>query len=239
MRKDVIHRCLLGVIFVLPTLMISSLWADELTVDLLVYRVERPGDESYINRMLVTSDYLRIDQGEQDAGFILFDRKQRVIYSVNPLESSILVIDPQSPVSQVEDLRLELVSSDKHVAPNVAGAKPQYWRLTVNGASCRDAFVLPSTMPESVEAYREYLNVLATQQAVALSALPEEFQDHCDSAVHAYAPDAFLQKGLPLKVWDGQGYSEALLDFRHDFKVSSEHFTLPEFFRRVPMGFGG
>ncbi|MCU7851784.1 MAG: UDP-2,3-diacylglucosamine hydrolase [Candidatus Thiodiazotropha sp. (ex Monitilora ramsayi)] len=241
MCRRVINRFLALTVFIVLSLTILPLHALEVEAGLLVYRVVAPDDEAYMNRLLVTADYVRLDQGEQDPGFILFDRREQVIYSVNATERSILVIDPAEKNKQhlPDDLTLEIRSNKNHEAPEIAGIKPQHWQLITNGAICREAFVLPSTMTEVISAYGEYLGVLAAQQAVALATLPNEFRDACDSVVHAYAPDAFIQKGLPVKIWNDQGYDEALVDFQASFKISAEHFSLPEDYQQVPMGIGG
>jgi hypothetical protein len=218
----------------------SSLSAQQISADLMVYRVERAGEEPYINRLLVTEKFLRLDQGEMDAGFILYDRGKQVIYSVNPAESSILLIDPaENEERDLADLDVELVPEENADVPSVGGVEPEYWRMMVNGISCRQAFVLPSTLASALEVYGAYLKLLSVQQGLALNTMPAEFQDPCDNAVHVYAADAFVQKGLPLKIWDGKGYSEELLDYKRDFKLDSEQFSLPQNYQQVPMGSGG
>ena len=214
--------------------------AGEIDAALLVYRVDTPDSESSINRLLTTRDFLRLDQGAQDPGFILFDRKQRKIYSVTPSDRSILVIDPPAgDPKQPNDLKIEVVQGQADPMPEVDGVKPQHWTLLANGKSCREAEVAPGLMAEAVGIYADYLRVLAAQQALALPSIPEEFRDACDSAIHVYAPDALLRKGLPVMVRDGQGYQEALVDFRPVFPIPDDSFTLPTGFQETRMGGGG
>jgi len=213
--------------------------AAEVEAGLLVYRVEAPGQAVSFNRLMTTQDSLRLDQGEADQGFILFDRRERVVYSVNPEERSILEIDP--PASNLEtpaDLNIELSPAKMVDAPAVGGVKPVHWQLRANGEICREAILAPGLMPKAVAAYREYLLLLAAQQAVTLPSIPEEFQSACDSAINVYAPDALLEKGLPLRLWNGQGYQEVLTDFKPSASLPAEYFILPADFQHVPMGTG-
>ncbi len=240
MRRELISGRLSRMAGVLLLMTSTLLSAEQIAVDLLVYQVERPGEEPYINRLLISDQFLRLDKGEADAGFILYDREKRVIYSVNPEASSILVIDPvENHDRDMAEPDIELVSEEKADVPSVGGVDPVYWRMMVNGSSCREAFVLPSILSTGLAVYADYLRLLSVQQGVALKAVPEAFQDACDDAVHVYAADAIVQKGLPLKIWDDKGYSEALLDFKQDFKLDSEQFTLPQNYQQVPMGAGG
>ncbi len=213
--------------------------ADE-QVELLLYRVQSPGEEASFNRLLASKDFLRLDGGEQDSGYILFDRREQRIYSVNHEEQSILVIDPPALADGfgANAPRIDVQSVTPVEAPEVAGVKPLRWRLVAAGKSCREAFVLPGLMPNAVTAYGEYLRVLARQQAQALATIPAEFQDACDDAVHVYAPDALLQKGMPLDIWSGENYRESLVDFRAAFKVPESAFSLPAGYSRVPMRSG-
>lgn len=213
--------------------------AGEMEAALLVYRVETPDGENSVNRLLTTRDFLRLDQGAQDTGFILFDRKQRKIYSVTQSDRSILVIDPPAgDPKKPDDLKVEVRPAQGGGAPEVEGVKPQHWTLLANGKRCREAFVAPGLMADAVAIYGDYLRVLAAQQALALPAIPEEFRDACDSAIHVYAPDALLRKGLPLKIWHPAGYREELVDHRPVFSIPDDSFTLPQGYREMRMGGG-
>jgi hypothetical protein len=216
-----------------------SLQAGEIEAALLVYQVRTADGEASINRLLTTRDYLRLDQGAQDPGFILFDRKQRKIYSVNASDRSILVIDPpRGKVQKPDALVVAVRPGSRDKLPEVQGIEPQHWLLQTNGVTCREAYVAPGLMSDALTIYGDYLRVLASQQALALPAIPEEFRNACDSAIHVYAPDALLLKGLPLKIWSDQGYREELVDFRPLFTVPDDSFTLPQGFQEMRMGGG-
>ncbi len=237
MRRTLNGRLYAGLIATWVWLTALPVMAAETEAQLLLYRMQAPGEGSTLNRFLVTPSFLRLDHGERDSGYILFDRQAQLIYSVNHKERSILVIDPPSMTEALAAQApvIEVKSVEPVEAPAVAGVKPQRWLLTAAGRTCREAFVLPGAMSEAVAAYGEYLNVLARQQAVGQAAIPAEFQDACDSAIHVYAPASLLDKGLILKVWNDQNYREELLDFRRDFKVSERDFVLPQGYQRVPM----
>lgn len=210
---------------------------EETQASLLIYQVESEQEPTYFNRLLATADYLRLDRGAQDSGYILFDRREKVIYSVNHQDGSILVIDPPplSEALEAQSPEIELVSVEPVDAPPVGGVKPGHWVLKVDGAICRSAFVLPGLMSGAVEAYGEYLGLLARQHALALPATPAQFQSACDNAVHVFASDRLLHKGLPLNSWDERGYRESLVDFRDAFPVAESEFTLPEGYAQSAM----
>jgi hypothetical protein len=238
MRTTLKRPFLALLLLVMPLLATLPASGAEVAAELLIYRISSPAEEIYLNRLLVTPEFLRLDRGEQDSGYILYDRRQGVVYSADHEERSILIIDPpplnKELAAQATAIEVKPVASEK--APVVGGVTPQRWVLRAGGRQCREAYVLPGLMSNAVAAYGEYLSVLARQQALALPAIPAEFQDACDNAVHLLAPDALLRKGLPLKVWDEQGYRESLIDFREGFQVPESDFTLPDDYSRMPMG---
>ena len=231
MRKRLI------VILLLAWCLSGAVGAAETTAQLLVYRVIEPGGEPYVSRLLSTPDFLRLDQGQQDNGFILLDRKARIIYSVNSEDHSILVIDPPRQARKLpSSLRLSDSQQAEAGMPKVAGKSPEYWQFFVNERLCRSAVVVPGLLPLAKAAYAEYLDLLAYQQLMTQTAVPSQLQDPCDQAIHIYAPLAVLDKGLPLREWHEAGWRQELLDFRNEISVSGESFELPADYHRVSLG---
>ncbi|PVV15170.1 MAG: hypothetical protein B6D77_02260, partial [gamma proteobacterium symbiont of Ctena orbiculata] len=119
--------------------------------------------------------------------------------------------------------------------PAIGGSKPQHWRLIVNDTTCRNVILVPGLMLDALKAYGDYLALLANQHYLSLGAIPAEYRDSCDDAIHVFAPDLLLKKGLPIRVWDQLGNRERLLDYSSQHRVSSNLFRLPEDYEQVPM----
>jgi hypothetical protein len=226
-----VKNILLGGLLALTMLACGAV-AEEIDVELLVYRVTEPEAEPYISRLLVTHDYLRLDQGNPDDGFILLDRKARVVYSVNPDDQSILVLKPEGTI---RSMPAALLLASKQIVqpgmPEVVRKKVQHWEFYTNGKLCRSAIVVPGLLPQATQAYADYLDLLGHQQLTTLGSIPAELQDTCDLTNHVYAPMSVLQKGLPLREWDELGRQQELMDFRELFTVSAEIFKLPANYR--------
>ncbi|MBW9258969.1 MAG: hypothetical protein K1562_15250 [Candidatus Thiodiazotropha sp. (ex. Lucinisca nassula)] len=214
----------------------TTLLAQTLKVQRLQYEVTEAGQTPYLSRMLVTEQMVRIDQGSDSADFILFDRAEQVIYSVDSEERTVLVINPKpvnQPDNQLPDIKVQ--AKDVGEAPLVAGRKAQHWALLVNGQPCQEAMVLPEVMTKSVAALGEYLGLLAKQHKITMSGVPMAYRDDCADAIQVYAPDALQVKGLPLRSWDINGNQQALTDYSESETVDAELFNLPEAFTRRPM----
>ena len=50
---------------------------------LLVYKVWEKETPAYITRILVTEKYVRLDDGNDNGDFTLFDRKNKAVYNVS------------------------------------------------------------------------------------------------------------------------------------------------------------
>ena len=208
---------------------------DGVPASLLVYRVSEQGVEPYLSRILVTSSYVRMDHGSGDQGFMLFDRDSQVIYSANPAERTVLVVDPvrRKPAAPLR-LTLSEQRHDDEQAPAIAGVKPVRYELGANGEVCRNLIVLPGVMEPAVGGLREYLEVLSYQQGAALTTLPEDLHDACDMSRHVYNPGRELTFGLPVQSWSATEHRE-LVDFREDFRAAPELFEIPEGYGRMGM----
>jgi hypothetical protein len=207
----------------------------DLTAGLLVYRVTEAGAAPYLSRILVTPSYVRMDYGAGGQGFVLFDRDSQVIYSADPSERTVLVIDP---VREKPEAPMALAVSEQRFvdeeAPAIGGVTPVRYELKTNGQVCRHLIVLPGVMDAAVEGLREYFDALSYQQAATLANMPEDLYDPCDLSTHVFNPERGLAFGLPVQDWNADERRE-LLDFRPDFAVSPELFEIPAGYGRMSM----
>jgi len=131
------HRLLILLISALP--MLAQATAYE-----LVYKEEEPGIEAYISRTVVTDRYLRIDDLSDESGYILYDDKDKTVYSVSHLNSTILVIKRQAFESPA--ISTSLVTTDEPLkdAPKIAGKTVNDFRGARHG--CHPGDVYPHTV---------------------------------------------------------------------------------------------
>ncbi|MES9968798.1 MAG: hypothetical protein ABW092_02115 [Candidatus Thiodiazotropha sp.] len=231
-----IRVCLTWIVLLSVLVPQKEMLADESRAGLLKFAVQEANGNQVTRRLLVTPKMLRIEQLGQDKGYILYDREAMTIYSVTPEERSILVIQPQpESVQPPQGMRLKVERLADFDGPAIGGNKPQHWRLIVNDTTCRNVILVPGLMLDALKAYGDYLALLANQHYLSLGAIPDEYRDSCDDAIHVFAPDLLLKKGLPIRVWDQLGNRERLLDYASRYQVSSSLFQLPADYEFVPM----
>lgn len=202
---------------------------------LLVYRVWEPGLDPYISRVLVTPEFVRIDEGAGAVDYTLYDRQQEIIYNVSGEDRSALVMNPPVPDLKLPDsLKLtEQVSADPE-APQIAGHAPQNVTLMANGKVCRELVAVPGLMTAAMDGMRDFQTLLGRVQAATLYAIPADMQTDCELAENVYAPLRGLGHGLPIQE-RGAKRSRSLVDFAPVHGVDEALFGIPAGYEQVPM----
>lgn len=197
----------------------------------VLYQESEPGGEPYVTHLVVTRDFLRIDDNENDDDFLLFDRKKQVIYNTNSTDKSILVIDSK-PISLPDQPTLRHESdTGKETLPPVHGKPVTRHILMTNDRVCYDVYAAKGLLPDVVRALSEFRQVLSWQHARIWLDMIEFERDPCDLANNIFLPDRHLKYGLPIRQQDMDGRRKAMIDFRVQ-SVSADAFRLPDGYRR-------
>ncbi len=191
----------------------------------------QPG--TFTSRMFVNARYLHMNDSRAPQDFVLFDRKARVIYSVNNEDETVFEIHakpvpttPPIPIDYTEE------SQPSSAIPKVDGRAAVHYRYLANGKRCYDVVSLGGDfLPDVLAAMREFRTVLAGEHASTLDRIPREMLDPCDLALNVFYSTRHLQHGFPLREWSPDGYQRFLKTYYGDFSVEREVLTLPAGFR--------
>ena len=233
----------LAVMIVVTTVAITATACATFTpqTDTLLHFTEQDrGGTAYDTRMLVSRDYLRIDDGRPeegaDAGYVLLDRKARTVYSVSPGDKTILVIKPL-PITLVRPEHLELsVKRDKDTLPQVDGKPVVHYRLLTGQTACMQVYSAAGLLPHVVDALREYHAILAGEQAQTETHILEVERSPCDLADFVFAPARYLDRGFPVREVSHNGHTRQLVDYKIDAVLDAGWYTLPQDYRRYSIG---
>jgi len=198
------------------------------------YIEQEQGGDPYSLRMIATRDFLRIDDGVDQSGFLLYDRNRKLIQTVSHEERTVLVIRgrpvdlPQPPlfVQRVE-------KEDLQGAPSISGKKVLVHRFLTNGKACGEVAAVPGLLPELVAALKEYFLALAGEQAVTAKLTPPEQQNDCELAEFVFYPDRHLQYGLPVNYRGSTGRRQSLEKVDADFKAGEQLFRIPPDYQQL------
>lgn len=184
-------------------------------------------------RMIITRDHIRIDDGGDDKSFVLFSRRDRVIYNVSAADQMVLLISPAQAPSKPP---VALVHSRKEVnesLPAIAGHRVRHVQLLTNGKLCYDVYAAENLLPEAVAAMREFIGVLAGDQAQSPSMMPRELLTPCYLANNIHAATRYLDHGFPIRRAEPGGRVSELNDFKLSVPVDRALFVLPADVRRM------
>ncbi|MDH5181795.1 MAG: hypothetical protein OEZ39_02840 [Gammaproteobacteria bacterium] len=181
-------------------------------------------------RVIVSADYMRMDSGENAEGYILLDRKQKVIYSVDRTNRQIITIsDSGKELKPTVDLKLSEIKVDStQDMPAIGGKKPQHYQYKSGDELCYESMSIKGLLPGYVQAMQEYNLILARDSVGALTSLPADLRNGCDMARHTFAPNRHLQHGTPVVLWHKGVFVNTLVDYKENYKADKLLFELPK-----------
>lgn len=206
-------------------------------VNILSYEEREAGTDSYVVRILVSSGYVRLDDGYAASDFALLDRQSRTVFSVSHEDRSILVIENQpNDTAPSPAIELTVSRTTDTAAPAIAGKQPVQIGYLANGDLCFQAVTVPGIMEEAVAGMAEYVEVLAERQLNNMESVLASMQTPCFLSRYVHAPSRHYRDGLPVQEWDETGYSRMLTDFSANETVPAALFELPAEYERFSPG---
>lgn len=207
--------------------------------DTLVLFVEQEdGVEPYQTRMIITKDFVRIDDGEGDMDFVLFDRKNKLVQSVNASEKTIMAVhEKKLEEGQVFEPPFKLTHAAKEMpamkdVPSIEGEKAKHFQLITNDEVCYNVIAVKGLMPHVVKALTEFHKHMATDSYVTFKNLPADMHDACDMTATTFKPGRQFEFGFPIQEWGKRNYSRSLIDYNVNYKVEPGLFILPQGYKR-------
>ena len=210
MIRNLLMLCLLGAGAAHASDMIALRYVDQ-----------DPGAAPYLTRILVTPDYLRMDDGQDGSDFILLDRRRKKVINVLRGSNMAMVFTPGKFPAKPADWTSRLETRQK-------GHGTQHFSLSVKGVVCSEGVAARQAAPDAARAMSELKSVLAATQYRVWEESPRELQYDCDLANQVWDSGATLTLGLPLEEREFSGRSR-------QFESETRQPIRPELFR-VPDG---
>lgn len=193
----------------------------------LYYDELEEGVDAQHMRYLINEQFLRIDDGSEQADFILFDVREDIIYSVNHDDQTILKIvykKWQKPEFKfIQSSEIQPVPS----APRIRNKQIYNYQYKAGTEVCTQVFLIKETWPEQMKVLHRYQQVLSGQQVATLKNTPVEFHTPCFLIDQVYHTGDYYQLGLPVQITYSRGYVKLLRDFK-EIKLDKKLFELPK-----------
>lgn len=215
---------------------IHSASAKDINSLVLFYDEVEQDAGSQTMRYIVNKQYLRIDNGDDNADFILFNVKAKTIYSINHEDRTILKIE-NHPWQQPE-FNFKVITSEKAMlgAPMIANKQVYSYQVFADKTACTRVSLVKELYAEDMEILYQYQQVLSGQQVATLKNTPEELHTSCFLIDQIYHSGNYYKVGLPVHISFSRGYEKFLKDFKES-KFDKKLFMKPEAYEEYTAAF--
>lgn len=187
----------------------------------LRYQDSEGGAPAYQTRILVTERYLRMDDGNDSADFVLFDRKTGKVSNVMHERKMLMALQHKKlPQQPAHAYRME-----RKVTPVRAGTVRV--QVLADGRLCSETVAAARLYPDAARALAEYKAALAYTQWVTYRNTPAELRQDCDLVHHVWQSGMALSQGLPIEEHDYSGRIRQYVG-GETRKLKPELFELPK-----------
>lgn len=178
-------------------------------------------------RYLINERFLRIDGGQADSDFILFNINSRNVYSVNHADQTILNIEYVKWHKPKFEFKVSSDVKRMTDAPSIDNQPVFHYRLIADNKVCTQVFFIKGMYSKQLKVLHKYQQTLSSQQVKTLANTPEEFQTPCFLLGQVYDDGEYYLKGLPVQISYGRGYAKYLKQYKQ-VEVDDSLFVLPE-----------
>ena len=201
----------------------------------LSYIEREPGVDEYEVTMLVSDRYLRIDQAGEDSGFIVYDDKDKIIYSVSHHDESVLVIKEHVFSEKTLPVKYEVEYLQLADAPMVSGNTIFNYRVYTGKSdaeeTCLELQLVENLLPDVSKLLKNYQNVVSGQHVKMTDNKVSDVQTACYFIDQIYNTGKYYDKGLPIQEWHSNERFKVLSAYKK-IAVSPGKFTIPEKYRQ-------
>ncbi len=197
----------------------------------LTYQEREPGIDPYEITMLISNRFIRIDETGEDSGYIIYDDKQKTIFSASHYDRRTLVIKPEFFSAEKSGIKSDVEYLALADAPSVSGKTLFNYRITTGKKkeekTCAELQIVEGLLPEVTAMLKSYQQVLSGQQVKMLKNTIKEVQTPCYLVDQIYNEGLYYDKGLPIQEWHSNEKSKMLIDYQQ-LEVDNKVFELPE-----------
>ncbi|RKZ69633.1 MAG: hypothetical protein DRQ44_02750 [Gammaproteobacteria bacterium] len=207
----------------------------------LSYLEREPGIDEYEVTMLISARYIRVDEEGESSGFIIYDDKDKVIYSVSHHDESVLVIKEHVFTTDNLPVKPTIEYLPLADAPMVSGKAVFNYRVYIKESNskaeneseetCIEVQLVENLLPEVRTILQNYQKVVSGQQVKMSDNKITEMQTACYYIDQIYNTGAYFEKGLPIQEWHSNERSKILTGYKK-VTVHSDKFKIPQDYRQ-------
>ena len=220
----IVSLFLMGLTFSAPVL------AEKQKMLALYYDEVEMGAGSQNMRYLINNQFLRIDNGDDKADFVLFDVNKKIIYSVNHNDQTILKIENNKWSQPEFGFKVTTHQSAMNAAPKIQDKTVYSYNVNAGDKSCTEVFLIKDTFTDEMKIMYEYQQVLSGQQVATLNNTPKDMHTPCFLVDQVYHAGDYFKLGLPVKISYSRDYIKFLSSFKN-ISADAVLFELPKSYK--------
>lgn len=164
--------------------------------------------------------------------FVLFDRVQKTIFSVNHENQSVLIVaDKIFSMDKPDNFTLHVRELDSIGGPNIDGKNVRVFRFYTNDQLCVEVATVMGLLDNVTTVLKEFHRALAAEHAAVALHTPDEIRSDCDLSELVFKPDRHLRYGFPVRQSDYNGKIRELREFDSDCPADARLFEIPVRYR--------
>ena len=209
-------------------LMLSSLaFASPIKSLVLHYDETEAGAGVQTMRYIINDDFLRIDGGNSDTDFILFDRNKKTVFSINHEDQTILKISHKPWKSPKYNFPVSIKENVLIDAPKVFGKQVYSYQVKAQDTVCTKVLLVKDVHMNHLQVLYEFQNIMSGQQVTTLTNTPKQYQTPCFLVDQVFHKAEYLKIGLPIQISYSRDYSK-FLQAINESEIDSTLFSLPK-----------
>lgn len=216
-------------IFILITslLLVNTAFAKDIISRVFYYEEVEQGAGSQTMRYIVNKHYLRIDNGDDNSDFILFDVKEKMIHSINHEDRTILKIENKQWQTPEFDFKVNKQFDKMQNAPKISDKQVFSYLLKADDITCTQVSIIKDMFADDMQVFYQYQQVLSGQQVATLKNTPKELHTPCFLIDQVYHSGDYYKQGLPVHISYSRGYEKFLKDYKES-EFNNKLFIKPK-----------
>ncbi len=194
---------------------------------IMIFDETEPQNTPGINRMIFSGDLLRIDDGNDQSGYVLYNSKTKVISSISHEERMVLEI--KRPTGEIKTRKNDFkqnISEDKK-APKIAGKPILKVDFYYGMQRCGTANTVKGFFEKELALLQDYYQTLQMDAKVNIDKTPDEFLTGCYINNYVNHVVNYYQHGFPIAITREDGFSRLLKGFQNK-EVDKSWLSVPK-----------
>lgn len=224
------------IILLICWFLVKAAFAEGIISRVFYYDETEQGVGTQSMRYIVNNNYLRIDNGDDNADFILFDTKQKIIHSINHEDRTILKIENKQWQIPEFDFKVNIQQEIMHAAPKISNKQVFSYIVKADDVACTQVSIIKGMYAEDMQVFYQYQQVLSGQQVATLKNTPKELHTPCFLIDQVYHSGKYYLQGLPVHISYSRGYEKFLKDYKEG-EFDAQLFIKPDAYSEYTAAF--